>query len=232
MTLEPIDSPNKSKSVYNILRDRIISEDFKSGERLDLTELESILDVSRTPLRIALKQLEVEGLVKVLPRRGTYVAECNVEKVMENFTIRSSYEMYVGRCLFNHTVLEDIDYFSQVHWQMQELVNANGGSWQSIIADYLKLNYSLHERLIKIAGPPRMLELYHQTHIQAITEYFVPRYTASDLAAMHADHEQIFAALQEQSQDRLDTALTNHLESARVRIQDYANSHFNGGEDD
>ena len=85
IVLNPIETPNLSESVYEILRRLIINGDFEPGQRLHLTELENSLQVSRTPLKTALKRLELEGMVTIHARRGTFIAETNLSKLEENY---------------------------------------------------------------------------------------------------------------------------------------------------
>jgi len=75
--LQPVSLPKLNDVVYELLRERILRYDFAPGQRLDLPELEAMLQISRTPLKNALTRLEVEGLVEVQPRRGTFVAGLN-----------------------------------------------------------------------------------------------------------------------------------------------------------
>ena len=106
--LKPIETINLSDSVYQTLRQWIIKQDLSSGQRLNLNELEATLQVSRTPLKMALKQLEIEGLVEIQARRGTFIAQLDMDKLDENYKIRSSFELYVALCLFKYLKDEDI----------------------------------------------------------------------------------------------------------------------------
>lgn len=232
MTLEPLEHNNMSESVYEILRKSIISQELKSGERINLTNLEERLKVSRTPMRVALKRLELEGLVYILPHRGTFVTECNVERVDENFIIRTAYELVVALQLFDYLKPEDRAYFSQLHDNMLRLVNDSAGDWQGILNDYLKLNQNFHTRLVEIAGPPRMRDLYQQTNVHLSLNYIVPYYQTEDLDAMHAEHEKIFAALLGDSTEQLHTSIYSHLKSARTRIRRYTDLHYSNDNDE
>ncbi len=64
-----------SVEVRQILRDLILRQELPAGQRLDLDELKDRLGVSRTPVREAPDRLAREGLVTILPRRGTYVTK-------------------------------------------------------------------------------------------------------------------------------------------------------------
>ena len=58
---------------FTVLRDKILNEEYTQGQKLNEVALSKELNISRTPIREALKQLELEGLVKSIPNKGVYV---------------------------------------------------------------------------------------------------------------------------------------------------------------
>lgn len=215
--LRPIHSPNLSESVYHVLREWIIKENLNPGQRLNLTELEDRLRVSRTPIKMALRQLELEGFVEVHARRGTFIAPIDAETLDGNFKIRSSFELYVALCLFKYLTAEDDAFFKEIHFAMNQLVDSASGDWQSIALDYLELDKQLHKRLIVIGGPPRMLELYQQMNIHTQMIRILPNYESRAFQLMHREHQEILSAILNRSEKQLSDVLLNHLESARHR---------------
>lgn len=215
--LIPIETTNLSESVYQILRQWIIDQNFAPGQRLNLSEIENSLQVSRTPLKTALKRLELEGFVEIQARSGTFIAQIDIKKLEENYKIRSSFELYVALCLFKYLTDEDYQFFEQTQDAMNQLINDCGSNWQSIVADYLELDRQFHERLVARGGPQRMLDLFKQmnvhTHMGRIVRHYHPR----EFQSMHFEHEQIFSSILAQSPERLSATLLNHLESARYR---------------
>ncbi|MCC6803554.1 MAG: GntR family transcriptional regulator [Anaerolineae bacterium] len=218
--LQPVSLPSLDDVVYQLLRERILRYDFAPGTRLDLSELESSLAVSRTPLKNALTRLEAEGLVDIQARRGTFVVPVNGEKLDEAYKIRSAFELYVALCLFKYLTPEDYAFFQNIRGAMDEL--AQTGDWQTVIHDYLQLDQQFHQRLVERGGTPRMVQLFQQmnVHMQVarIVRYFHPR----DFEAIHFEHEQIFEALGDPSSQRLSAALLNHLEASRMRALKYS----------
>ena len=216
MDLQPVSLPKLNDVVYDLLRERILRYDFAPGQRLDLPELEATLQISRTPLKNALTRLEAEGLVEVQPRRGTFVAPLNTAKLDEAYKIRSAFELYVALCLFKYLMPEDFAFFEEIRNSLNELAAA--GDWQSVIYDYLELDRQLHERFVARGGTPRMLQLFQQMNVHMQVARIIRGYQPRDFEAMHFEHEQIFAALEDRSQERLSAALLNHLEASRSRV--------------
>lgn len=219
-SLQPAAIPNLNEIVYEALRQAILRYDFSPGQRLDLAELEESLKVSRTPLKNALTRLEVAGLVQVQARRGTFITEISVEKLDEDYKIRSAFELYVALCLYKYLTSEDYDFFAEIGIQMDELAAlARKDGWQSVIHDYLELDRSLHERLVICGGTPHMVTLWQQTNVHIQLARLSERFEPHDFEAIHFEHRQILDAIRDGSPERLNATLLNHLESSRLGVQ-------------
>lgn len=217
--LSPVDIPNLNDVVYDTLRKAILRYDFAPGQRLDLSELEARLQVSRTPLKNAMTRLEVEGLVQVQARRGTFVTGISAEKLEEDYKIRSAYELYVALCLYKYLTSKDYDYFSEIGVQMDALASrARSSGWQHVIDDYLELDRALHQHLVVCGGPSRMISLWQQTNVHMQVARLSARIPEHDFEASHFEHRQILDALLAGSPERLNATLLNHLESSRLGI--------------
>lgn len=215
-SLPPVSMSSLNEVVYELMRERILSQRFLPGQRLDLVELEQQLQVSRTPLKEALSRLELEGLVEIHSRRGTFVTDLDPQKFDEAYKIRSAYELYVALCLFKYLRDDDYGFIRDAQEQMNRL--AEVGDWQTVAGQYVQLDQQLHERFVMRGGPPRMLQLYEQTHVYRYLRLALTYFSDRDFEATHFEHEQILEALVSQSPDRLTAALLNHLESERARV--------------
>lgn len=78
--------------IFILLRDRILNESYKCGDKLNELTLAKELKISRTPIREALKQLELEGLVESIPNKGVYVKGFSPRDIDDMFEIRLSLE--------------------------------------------------------------------------------------------------------------------------------------------
>ncbi|MHC8287299.1 GntR family transcriptional regulator [Pseudomonas sp. XS1P51] len=94
--------------VQDALRNEIISGRFKPGDRLVEQTLYTALDVSRTSLREALRQLEAEGLVEQVPHRGAYVASVNAKDAIQIYDVRGALEVLAVRNFVRHATDEDV----------------------------------------------------------------------------------------------------------------------------
>src|SRR5574344_1559079 len=75
------------------IRQAIIDGTFTRGERLMEIQLAEEMGVSRTPVREAIRKLELEGFVVMIPRRGTYVADISIKDITEVYEIRTALDI-------------------------------------------------------------------------------------------------------------------------------------------
>ena len=83
--------------VFNTLRQAILRGELKPGERLMEIKLANKLGVSRTPIREAIRKLELEGLVLIIPRRGAEVAQITEKSLRDVLEVRRSLEALAVR---------------------------------------------------------------------------------------------------------------------------------------
>jgi DNA-binding GntR family transcriptional regulator len=86
-----------SVKVFEYLREAIIEGDLQPGARLLERELSERLEVSRIPIREALPQLEAEGLIETIPRRGSVVTQLTLRDISELFDVRASLDVLAAR---------------------------------------------------------------------------------------------------------------------------------------
>ena len=83
--------------VFTKIRDDILSGKYKEGEELREVAIGDELGVSRTPVREAFRQLELEGLIQIVPNKGAYVTGITVKDVKDIYMIRSKLD---GLCAY------------------------------------------------------------------------------------------------------------------------------------
>ena len=95
--------------VFNTLREAILRGDLEPGERLMEIALANRLGVSRTPIREAIRKLELEGLVVMIPRRGAQVASITKKDLQDVLEVRSSLEVLATELACERITPEQLD---------------------------------------------------------------------------------------------------------------------------
>ncbi len=111
--------------VCETLRDAIRKGVLKPGERLMEIQLAEELGVSRTPVREAIRKLELEGYVIMMPRRGTYVANLSIRDVNEVFEIRTSLDSLASGLAAERITEEELERMQRLLVHIGEYIEAN-----------------------------------------------------------------------------------------------------------
>jgi DNA-binding GntR family transcriptional regulator len=131
--------------VYRILRERIIQAELLPGERLSESDAAKSLSVSRQPVREAFIKLSEEGLVQVLPQRGTFVTKISVASVMDVRFVREAIEADIVRHVAESHAPETI---AELRRQLHEQSKVPHDDR----AAFLKLDELFHRTLAAAAG--------------------------------------------------------------------------------
>lgn len=106
-----VESPSRSRVqlVRDQLEDDIVNGRMRPGEQVQIEPLMARFGVSRTPVREALQQLEISGLVEVLPKRGTFVAQVGMPELIQMFEVMAELESLCARLATRRVSREALD---------------------------------------------------------------------------------------------------------------------------
>src|SRR5829696_5527757 len=128
------------------LRERIFSGELTPGMFLDEIQLAEQMNISRTPLREALKVLCVEGLVRHEPRRGSFVNEVTEQDLDEIFPVLALLEGRCAREAAINATEADLQRLQLLHDKLNRHAKAKR------INDYYAANFAIHEEIINLAN--------------------------------------------------------------------------------
>ena len=109
--------------VSETLRQAIKDGVLKPGERLMEIQLADELGVSRTPIREAIRKLELEGFVVMVPRRGTYVADISLKDIAQVFEIRSALEELAAGLAAERITPDELEYLERILVEINEYID-------------------------------------------------------------------------------------------------------------
>ena len=187
------------------LRRQIIEGDLAPDEKISERELCAAYDVSRTPLREALKVLARQGLVVLTPHRGAHVSKITVAQIEEAFPVIGALEALAGELACTRATEEEIAKISLLHMKMAAAHKVRDRR------KYFRLNQQIHDALADAARNPslnRMREMLDGRVSRA--RYFANISTERWDQAMK-EHDQILAAFKARDGERLGPILKQHL---------------------
>ena len=194
--------------VYHKIRDNILSGVYKENEELKEVSIGEELGVSRTPVREAFRQLELEGLIQIIPNKGAYVTGITIKDVEDIYMMRSKLEGLAARWATTNITQEQMEemeeniYLSEFH--------ASKGHMEQIAV----LDNRFHE-IIYEACNSKMLE--HQ--LRDFHEYVlrVRKRTLSQFkrsSESTKEHREIMEAIKAGDADRAEEAANRHIVNA------------------
>jgi DNA-binding GntR family transcriptional regulator len=147
--------PTKNKA-YAALKDVIVSMDVyhsRADIRLDERRLARDFGISRTPVREAMAQLEREGFVRAVPRRGIYVVRKTKREVIEMITAWAALESMAARL-----ITESAD-SAQIATLRRMFSNFENGHLRAHLDEYSEANIEFHQTIIRMSGNTVLIAL-------------------------------------------------------------------------
>jgi len=198
--------------VFETLRKAIISGDLKSGERLMEVQLAEELGVSRTPVREAIRKLELEGLVVMVPRKGAYVAGVSLKDVAEVFEIRASLEGLAASLAAERITEDEIEHLERLLVQIKSCVDEGN------IEKLIHKDEEFHDSLYKAARNEKLVQIINNLREQ-IHRFRVTSLTNPNRAKeLFEEHKRIVEALADRDSDLARKITQEHIENVENNI--------------
>jgi DNA-binding GntR family transcriptional regulator len=175
--------------IFDTLREAIITGELKPGERLMEVKLAEKMGVSRTPVREAIRMLELEGLVDMLPRKGAHVAELSVKDIMDVLEVRAAMDSLATRLAAERISDEEIKELKQI--QMQFVSYSEKENLQGTI----KKDVEFHELIYRASRNDRLLQITNnlREQIQRFRVIYLKDYSSP--GNLIKEHEDIYNAI-------------------------------------
>lgn len=139
--------------VFKTLRKAIITGEFAPGERLMEISLANRLGVSRTPVREAIRKLELEGLVINIPRRGAQVARITEKSLRDVIEVRSVLEEFAAVLACERITEDEMEELKTLHEQFVISIEGND------ILDMVEKDEQFHDAIFRAAKNDRLISI-------------------------------------------------------------------------
>lgn len=144
------------EKILETIREAILKGTLKPGEKVAEPELAERFGISRTPIREAFRQLESEGYLTVIPRKGAVVAALSEQDVQEFYAIKSILEGYAAELAATRLTAREIEKLETINEKLKVL--AKDGD----VKNFFRIHNEFHDLFVKAAGNHKLTDLIHQ----------------------------------------------------------------------
>jgi DNA-binding GntR family transcriptional regulator len=214
LTASTLNLSQLNQQVYELLREQILTGALTPGQRLSIGAIAKHLDISVTPVRDALRRLSADGLVTMLPRRGTFVAE---------FTQRTVRETFHARRIIEGASAEKLDGVSdQTVRRMEEIVDMQDslrdGTGFTDYETHIALDTEFHRHIVDLLGNERIAKFYVELRwpMQITRGLYYTDSLRADRTV--AEHRAVVEAMKKKDVNELKRAILDHLDNAEANL--------------
>jgi len=170
--------------IFNTLREAIILGELKPGERLMEVQLAEKMGVSRTPVREAIRKLELEGLVEMMPRKGAHVADLSVKDIMDVLEVRSTLDGLASSLAASRITDDEIKEMLHLHSQFVSYVEKENHQGQ------IKKDVEFHDIIYRASRNDKLIQISNnlREQVQRFRVIYIKDYSSSkDLMREHKE---------------------------------------------
>ena len=220
IVLAPLeDTSTFADRAYAALKGVIVSlnvYDQVAEVRLDERQLAQDLGISRTPVREAMAQLEREGFVRSVPRRGVYVVRKTKQEVIELITAWAALEGMAARLITQNATEQEIAALRAM------FATFENGTLHAKLDEYSEVNIEFHQAIIRMSGNQVLIDLAANlfTHMRMIRRKTIGEQDRADRSIR--DHMTIIEALEARDTKRAEALVRDHALGLADHVAKYA----------
>lgn len=200
--------------VFNTLRQAILTGDLKPGERLMEIHLANRLGVSRTPIREAIRKLELEGLVTMIPRRGAEVAQITEKCMSDVLEVRRTLDALCAELACDRIAPEGLADLKEACEHFSRTVRQGEADIKSIA----QADVRLHDIIVQATGNERLVQLINNLSEQMYRYRFEYLKDSSQHERLVEEHRIIYESLVKKDKKTASEAAKMHIDNQERAI--------------
>lgn len=198
--------------VFQTLRQAILRGELEPGERLMEIHLADRLGVSRTPIREAIRKLELEGLVVMIPRRGAVVASITEKDMKDVLEVRRTLEMLAVEVACDRISPEQLEQLKEASEQFQKIC-AKGDLIQLAQADV-----AFHEVIYNATNNLRLVTTLNNLREQMYRYRMEYLKDTSSYERLRGEHIEIYEGIRTRNKEKACNAIREHIDNQEASI--------------
>lgn len=198
--------------VFNTLRQAILTGELKPGERLMEIHLANKLGVSRTPIREAIRKLELEGLVTMIPRRGAEVAQITEKSMNDVLEIRRAMDALCVELACDRISEEELEKLKNACDYFEKAVRSKDAK------KIAQADVELHDIIVQATGNQRLIQLVNNLSEQMYRYRYEYIKDASQHERLIEEHRVIYESIVKKDKQTASQAARMHIDNQEKAI--------------
>ena len=198
--------------VFNTLRQAILTGELKPGERLMEIHLANKLGVSRTPIREAIRKLELEGLVTMIPRRGAEVAQITEKSMNDVLEVRRAMDALCVELACDRITPEELQDLKKACDTFEAAVKTDD------IKQIAQADVALHDIIVQATGNQRLIQLVNNLSEQMYRYRLEYIKDEDKRQILVVEHEHILAAIKTRNIAEAKNAAREHIDNQEITV--------------
>lgn len=207
--------------VFDYLRSAILSGELKPGERLMEIALAEQLGVSRTPVREAIRKLELESFVEMVPRKGAYVAELKAKDILDILEIRALLEGFAAASAAEKMVEDEV---KQLHGTIEKFEKAVSKHDRQSMID---TDNKFHDLIFQATRNNKLIEIVNdlQDQFQRFRVIYFNEF--DNFNDLENSHREIYDAIYEHDTNKARNRAEEHVQAVKGTVIKWKNKEVN-----
>lgn len=198
--------------VFNTLRQAILTGELKPGERLMEIHLANKLGVSRTPIREAIRKLELEGLVTMIPRRGAEVAQITEKSMTDVLEVRRAVDALCVELACERITQEELEALQRACENFAEAVSSGE------VKRITEADVEFHDIIVNATGNRRLVQLVNTLSEQMYRYRFEYIKDVSQHQSLVEEHRAIYESILKKDKQGASEAAKLHIDNQEKTI--------------
>lgn len=198
--------------VFNTLRQAILTGELKPGERLMEIHLANRLGVSRTPIREAIRKLELEGLVTMIPRRGAEVAQITEKSMSDVLEVRRAMDALCAQLACERITEEALEHLKEACERFEQATRTKD------VKKIAQADVELHDIILQATGNNRLIQLVNNLSEQMYRYRFEYIKDFSQHERLVEEHRIIYESLVRRDREQAARAAETHIDNQKRAI--------------
>lgn len=198
--------------VFNTLRQAILTGELKPGERLMEIHLANKLGVSRTPIREAIRKLELEGLVTMIPRRGAEVAQITEKSMNDVLEVRRAMDALCVELACDRITPEELEQLRRTCDGFEAAVKTKD------VKRIAQADVALHDIIVHATGNQRLIQLVNNLSEQMYRYRFEYIKDTSQHERLVEEHRIIYESIVRKDKETASQAAKTHIDNQEKSI--------------